>query len=71
MMKIYNVVERITAVKHGKLIEGVVTDWRSKYGVSIQYTVQLDKPVQYRWRPNEDIYTILVKCSEVISEEVV
>jgi len=71
MMKIYQVGERITAVKHGKLIEGTVTDWRSKYGVSIQYTVQLDKPVQYRWRPNEDIYTILVKCSEVISEEVV
>ena len=69
MMKIYNVGERITAVKHGKLIEGTVTDWRCRYGVSIQYTVQLNKPVQYRWRPNEDIYTILVKCSEVITEE--
>ena len=71
MTKIYQVGERIAALKHGILVEGVVTDWRSKYGVSVQYTVQLDKPVQYRWRPNEDIYTILVKCSEVISEEVV
>jgi len=71
MTKLYNIGDEITAVKHGKLVEGVVLDWRSKYGGSVQYTVKLNKPVQYRWRPNEDIYTILVKCSEVISEEVV
>ena len=71
MMKIYNIGDEITAVKHGKLIEGTVIDWRCRYGVSIQYTVKLNKPVQYRWRPNEDIYTILVKCSEVITQEVV
>ena len=71
MMKIYQIGERITAVKHGKLVEGVVTDWRSKYGVSIQYTVQLDTPVCYSWRPAEKVYTILVNCSEVMVEEMV
>ena len=71
MMKIYQIGERITAVKHGKLVEGVVTDWRSKYGGSVQYTVQLDTPVCYSWRPAEKVYTILVNCSEVMVEEMV
>lgn len=69
MTKLHQIGENITAVKHGILVEGVVVDWRSKYGHEVQYTVKLNKPVQYRWRPNEDIYTVLVKCSEVVFDE--
>lgn len=71
MTKLYNIGDEITAVKHGKLVEGVVVYWRSKYGGKVQYTVKLNKPVQYRWRPSEDIYTVLVNDDQVISEEII
>jgi len=67
----YNIGDEITAVKHGILVEGVVVYWRSKYGGAIQYTVKLNKPVQYRWRPNENIYTVLVNDDQVICEEII
>jgi hypothetical protein len=69
MTKLYNIGDEITAVKHGKLVEGVVVYWRSKYGGKVQYTVKLNRPVQYRWRPSEDIYTVLVNDDQVICEE--
>jgi len=39
MTKLYNIGDEITAVKHGKLVEGVVVYWRSKYGGKVQYKV--------------------------------
>ena len=71
MTKLYNIGDEITAVKNGKLVEGVVVYWRSKYGGKVQYTVKLSKPVQYRWRPSEDIYTVLVNDDQVICEEII
>ena len=65
IFKLYNVGERIKAVKFGVDVEGIVTDWRSKYGGSVQYTVKLDTPVKFSWRPQELVNTILVNCSEV------
>lgn len=69
-MKIYNVGDKIKAEKFGKTVEGTVIDWRSKYGGSVQYTVKLDTPVSYSWRPAEMVDTILVNCSEVVDCEV-
>jgi len=69
MMKTYNVGDKIKAEKFGKTVEGTVIDWRSKYGGSVQYTVKLDTPVSYSWRPAEKVNTILVNCSEVMVEE--
>ena len=66
MRKVYSIGDRIKAVKHGVDMEGIVTDLRAAYGgVRVQYTVKLDTPVQYRWRPGEMVDTILVYCNEV------
>lgn len=47
------------------IIEGVVTHSRVKYGGEVQYTVKLDKPVQFRWRslPTD---TVLINRSEIL-----
>lgn len=67
-MTIYTIGDKITANKHGTTVVGTVIDWRMKFGGDIQYTITLDSPVQYRWRPNEDITTMLVKGMEVVYE---
>lgn len=65
MFKLYKVGERIKAVKHGVDVEGIVTDWRGALGGRVQYTVKLDKPVEYHWRPNQMVDIMLVYCNEV------
>ncbi len=64
-MKLLNIGDTVTAVKHGVTMVGTVTDWRSKYGGTVQYTVELQKPVQYRWC-STPTYTVLIKDSEVV-----
>lgn len=46
-------------------VEGIVTDSRVKYGGEVQYTVKLDKPVQFRWR-SEPSETVLINRSEIL-----
>ncbi len=48
-------------------VEGVVTDSRVKYGGEVQYTVKLNKPVQFRWR-SEPSDTVLIDHKELIWE---
>ena len=47
------------------IVEGIVTDSRVKYGGEVQYTVKLDKPVQFRWR-SEPSETVLINRSEIL-----
>lgn len=56
---------RIKAVYLGYPVEGVVTDSRVKYGGEVQYTVKLDKPVQFRWR-SEPSDTVLIDRRELV-----
>jgi hypothetical protein len=65
-MSVFRIGDKLTANKHGTTVVGTVIDWRMKFGGDIQYSVLLDTPVQYRWRPNEVITTMLVKGNEVI-----
>ena len=57
--------EKIKANRHGHLVTGVVESSRVTYGGRLQYTVVLDKPVQYRWR-SEPSPTILAYHDEVL-----
>jgi hypothetical protein len=57
--------ERITANYLGYEVTGVVQNSRVKYGGKIQYTVELDKPVQFRWR-TEPTTTVLVDSDELV-----
>ena len=61
--------ERITADYCGHIVTGVVIDSRVKYGGNVQYTVNLDKPVNMRWRP-EPVYRVLVDRNQLIMEMV-
>jgi len=58
--------QKIKANYLGETVTGVVTDSRVKYGGKIQYTVNLDKPVQFRWR-SEPTDRVLVDHDELIS----
>lgn len=42
--------EQIVADYMGTKVSGVVESSRVKYGGKVQYTVNLDKPIQLRWR---------------------
>jgi len=61
--------ERIAANYLGYIVTGVVVDSRVKYGGKVQYTVDLDKPVNMRWRP-EPVDRVLVDCDQLIEEVV-
>lgn len=41
---------RVTADYLGQQVQGCVVESRVKYGGEVQYTVDLDQPVQFRWR---------------------
>lgn len=47
------------------IVEGTVVDSRVKYGGEVQYTVKLDKPVQFRWR-SEPSDTVLIDRRELM-----
>ena len=51
----------------GDEVVGIVLDSRVKYGGSVQYRVQLDEPVTFRWR-SEPTDIVLIDDSEVIAD---
>ena len=59
--------ERITANYLGTQVSGTVIDSRVKYGGKVQYTVNLDKPVQFRWR-SEPTSRVLIDNDEINTE---
>lgn len=58
---------RIKAVYLGYPVEGVVVDSRVKYGGKVQYTVELDQPVLFRWR-SEPTTRVLIDSDELVTE---
>jgi hypothetical protein len=57
--------QRITANYLGTVVTGTVESSRVKYGGDLQYTVNLDKPVQFRWRDTPST-RVLINQKEVI-----
>ena len=51
----------------GEQVRGVVESSRVKYGGKVQYTVALDKPVQFRWRSEPSI-RVLIDQDEIVEE---
>lgn len=58
---------RIKAKYLGEPVAGVVIDSRVKYGGKVQYTVELDQPVMFRWR-SEPTNRVLVDSDELVKE---
>jgi hypothetical protein len=58
--------EQIKARYLGELVSGTVESSRVKYGGSVQYTVVLDRPVQFRWR-SEPSTRVLVDDTELVA----
>jgi hypothetical protein len=52
--------QRVKAKYYGTSVEGVVTHSRVKYGGEVQYTVELDEPVQLSWATLGDPRTVLL-----------
>lgn len=61
--------ERVLANYLGTRVSGTVVESRVKYGGSVQYTVDLDKPVKFRWR-SEPTVRVLIAEQELIEESV-
>jgi hypothetical protein len=59
--------QKVKAKYLGETVTGVVTDSRVKYGGKVQYTVELDSPVQFRWR-SEPTDRVLVDRDELLLE---
>jgi hypothetical protein len=57
--------QKIEANYLGTAVTGRVISSRVKYGGSVQYSVELDEPVQLPWR-SEPATTLLVDKNEVI-----
>ena len=51
----------------GETVRGTVESSRVKYGGSVQYTVNLDCPVQFRWR-SEPSTKVLIDSNEIVEE---
>ena len=51
----------------GETVRGTVESSRVKYGGKVQYTVNLEKPVQFRWR-SEPSTTVLIDNDEIVEE---
>jgi hypothetical protein len=51
----------------GETVQGTVVDSRVKYGGKVQYTVNLDRPVQFRWR-SEPSTQVLIDSDEIVEE---
>jgi hypothetical protein len=59
--------QKVKAKYLGETVTGVVVDSRVKYGGKVQYTVELDSPVQFRWR-SEPTDRVLVDHDELLLE---
>jgi hypothetical protein len=57
--------QKVKANYLGETVTGVVVDSRVKYGGKVQYTVELDAPVQFRWR-SEPTDRVLVDRDELL-----
>ena len=57
--------QKVKAKYLGETVTGVVVDSRVKYGGKVQYTVELDAPVQFRWR-SEPSSRVLVDRDELL-----
>jgi hypothetical protein len=57
--------QKVKAKYLGETVTGVVVDSRVKYGGKVQYTVELDSPVQFRWR-SEPTDRVLVDRDELL-----
>ncbi len=57
--------EQIKANYLGEQVQGTVESSRVKYGGKVQYTVILDKPVQFRWR-SEPTDRVLIDADELV-----
>ena len=57
--------QKVKAKYLGETVTGVVVDSRVKYGGKVQYTVELDSPVQFRWR-SEPTDRVLVDHDELL-----
>jgi hypothetical protein len=51
----------------GETVRGTVVDSRVKYGGKVQYTVNLEKPVQFPWRA-EPSTRVLIDNDEIVEE---
>lgn len=51
----------------GEQVRGTVESSRVKYGGKVQYTLVLEKPVQFRWR-SEPSTRVLVDSDEIVEE---
>lgn len=58
--------EQITANYFGTQVTGTVESSRVKYGGKVQYTVNLDTPVQFRWRAGVSIDRVLIDSDELV-----
>lgn len=57
--------DKIKANYLGEIVEGRVESSRVKYGGELQYTVVLDKPVQFPWRTTASS-RVLINQKELI-----
>lgn len=51
----------------GETVRGTVESSRVKYGGKVQYTVNLDQPVQFRWR-SEPRTRVLIDSDKIVEE---
>ena len=59
--------KKIVANYLGETVQGTVVDSRVKYGGKVQYTVNLDQPVQFRWRSEPSTH-VLIDNDEIVEE---
>jgi hypothetical protein len=51
----------------GETVRGTVESSRVKYGGKVQYTVNLEKPVQFRWR-SEPSNRVLIDSDQLVDQ---
>lgn len=51
----------------GETVRGTVESSRVKYGGTVQYTVNLNQPVQFPWR-SEPSTVVLIDSNEIVEE---
>ena len=59
--------KQIVANYLGQTVRGTVESSRVKYGGKVQYTVNLDRPVQFPWR-SEPSTSVLIDNDEIVAE---
>jgi len=60
--------KHIIAMYMGERVTGIVESSRVKYGGDVQYTVNLDKPVYFRWR-TESVTRLLIDSNEILGSK--